>query len=582
MLIVNYQKSTINRFQRSMNFLDAFMQESGYNLYFPSVGEKFLTSSQSLATREKRLLIQHLDLSMVDMFWGEYYSTKQYQFHNKYLKSTLDCLLNDMNMAGIKRYGKRKVVRGISILDIFMIENSITQYSIDVGRRFLQCMETVSTLSSDLFSRTYQSTIKRINAYCSGKKPSLRRGAEHEFYCKELEQNLEVLVDRLSENQFKETRTPTNVIIKLDLYMAENNIDHYTPKVGEDFVEYYKNNCLIKSKGKQLIATIAHYNDVIAGNPFKKHHVKLKNQIPDQFRSSYNQYRDECRDSGNSESTLLQKDVSCKMFFNELIRIELYEITGITPSMVIEACANIASCHWNSVRGYLHYCAMHEIIAKDYSLFVPRKMKKMPIPTYYTKEERERLESAPNRDTPIGKRDYAIILIANRLGLRSSDIVNLNISQFSPDKKTIDFEQVKTKMSHSLPLFPEISAAIDEYINNARPESKSTKVFLTSYAPYEPLDHLSVHGILTKNFLLAGIDITKRKHGPHALRSSLATDLVNNGFTYDETKYVLGHYNRKSIHHYAMIDIHNLRTCARKPHPATGKFMLSLKLKEGS
>ena len=109
MLIVNYQKSTINRFQRSMNFLDAFMQESGYNLYFPSVGEKFLTSSQSLATREKRLLIQHLDLSMVDMFWGEYYSTKQYQFHNKYLKSTLDCLLNDMNMAGIKRYGKGKL-----------------------------------------------------------------------------------------------------------------------------------------------------------------------------------------------------------------------------------------------------------------------------------------------------------------------------------------------------------------------------------------------------------------------------------------------------------------------------------------
>lgn len=572
MRIVNYQNCYICSYQSSVNAIGDFMRSNRYGLYSPMIGNRFLESRQSLK-REEKAIVQHLDLALTSMFWGEYYGTKSYLIRNAFLNNAIQRLLNDLDLEEVK--GKWRVVRGVSILDIFMFENGITHYSLDVGDKFLQCMDTVSTLSEDLVSRIYQSTISRINAYFVGKTPNFRRGDIHIFYSEELQKNIDGLINRLNEKQFSNLRIPRNILIGLDRYMGKYAIEQYTPQVGADFIEYYKKQNP-KSKGKSVAATIAHFNDFILGNPFNRSHTKPQKPLPEMFMQSLNLYLEEELENGNKESTIIQKYDSCKLFISQLIQEGVHAISEVSSPLVVEACATLSCCHWNTIRGYLHWCALNKYTTKDYSFLVPHKKHSTPIPPYYTKEERQRLEAAPNRETPIGKRDYAIILIINRLGLRSSDIVNLDITKIHQGITTIDFEQYKTKIFHSLPLLAEISDAIDDYINNGRPNTDSKKLFITAIAPYKPLDHLSIHGIITKYFRLAGVDITKKRHGGHALRSSLGTDLVNNGFTYDETKYVLGHQDRNSTRHYAVIDIRNLRTCAIKPHPPGGIFETTL------
>ena len=72
--------------------------------------------------------------------------------------------------------------------------------------------------------------------------------------------------------------------------------------------------------------------------------------------------------------------------------------------------------------------------------------------------------------------------------------------------------------------------------------------------------------------MLAGVDISNRKHGAHALRASLTSDLINNGFSYEETRSVIGHKTKNVINHYGSLDVEHLRLCALEPIEPKGAF----------
>jgi len=295
--------------------------------------------------------------------------------------------------------------------------------------------------------------------------------------------------------------------------------------------------------------------------------------MPEGFQESFEAYFGECERNGNSIKTLMGKRKACEKLFLSLIQMGISNIHNLIPDSVVELCANLPSHYWDNIRAYLRYCVKHEYTSRDFSWLVPHKKSHYVIPPYYTKEERQRLEAAPDRSTPIGKRDYAIILIANRLGIRSSDIVELGFTEFNHNKRSIDFEQFKTKRKHSLPLLAEIEEAVNDYVVNGRPASNSNKVFLMSYAPFYPLGSSAIYGIITKYFILAGVNISNRKHGAHALRASISADLVNNGFSYEQTSDIIGHKDKNTITHYANLDVQHLRLCARKAYPPSGIFL---------
>ncbi len=189
-----------------------------------------------------------------------------------------------------------------------------------------------------------------------------------------------------------------------------------------------------------------------------------------------------------------------------------------------------------------------------------RRTKK--IPSVYTKEEVEKIISTPDRSNPTGKRDYAMVLLAARYGLRVSDIVGLRFKHIDWDSNLIKLDQIKTSRPISLPLSEEVGCALIDYIKYGRPKVNSPYIFLRSNAPYKELTPGVLSGNIANWIRTAGIDCGKRKTGTHALRHSLATNLLSVNETLPVISEILGHTTAYSTTAYLKISFAQLRQCA--------------------
>ena len=217
------------------------------------------------------------------------------------------------------------------------------------------------------------------------------------------------------------------------------------------------------------------------------------------------------------------------------------------------------------LRRTLRYLHSTGIIDTDLSVGLPkiRYSKKAKIPSAYTREEVEKMINCIDRGNPKGKRDYALILLAARLGLRASDIANLTFSSFKWDKNTVEVAQQKTGEPVVLPLLNDVGEAIIDYIRYSRPNSDEPFVFLKLNAPNDVMRANSIHSVVYTRLKSAGIKIPPgKKHGPHALRHSLASTLLENNVPMPVISEVLGHVDTDSTSVYMKIDISKLRECA--------------------
>jgi integrase len=198
----------------------------------------------------------------------------------------------------------------------------------------------------------------------------------------------------------------------------------------------------------------------------------------------------------------------------------------------------------------------------DFSVCVPKKAAPKPYPSVYTGKEIAQLLSSMDRTSSIGKRDYAILTIAAYLGMRWSDIANLEFSNIDYVGKSIKIIQVKTLSPLTLVLNDNVETAILDYIQNGRPQSKNNKIFLSSVAPFDPLGSGAGYAIAQAHFGLAEVPSKGRRLGTHALRASYATALIAKGLPYVVAQKALGHASPQSMKHYARVDIARLRECA--------------------
>jgi len=176
-------------------------------------------------------------------------------------------------------------------------------------------------------------------------------------------------------------------------------------------------------------------------------------------------------------------------------------------------------------------------------------------------EDLETAIKAIDRATAIGKRDYAVLLLAASTGLRSGDITKIELSDIDWRKNNIQVIQGKTQFPIYLPLQKGVGSALADYILNGRPESKSSRVFLRSVAPYQGLT--SVQDILRRWIKLAGVE---RKTGDgktfHGIRRMLGTNMVIAGIPVTTVSQVLGHQRLNATRQYISLDIEGLRECA--------------------
>lgn len=169
-----------------------------------------------------------------------------------------------------------------------------------------------------------------------------------------------------------------------------------------------------------------------------------------------------------------------------------------------------------------------------------------------------------DRSTAIGKRDYAILLLAASSGMRSGDIANMKLSDIDWRKNEIHIVQGKTRVPIILPLNKSVGAAMADYILNGRPKSKSQQIFLRSLAPFQGFkDGVSVACVLRRWMKAAGVSHRlgdgKTMHG---IRRMLGTQMTVEGVPVSTVAQILGHQNINATKPYISLDIEGLRECA--------------------
>jgi site-specific recombinase XerD len=216
------------------------------------------------------------------------------------------------------------------------------------------------------------------------------------------------------------------------------------------------------------------------------------------------------------------------------------------------------------IRNFLSYIYRIGNTGKDLSLIVPRYnyKKQAKLPSVYTKKEVLVILESIDRSTGSGKRDYAIIMLAVRLGLRASDISGLEFGHLLWSQNTISFQQRKTKETICLPLTVDVGEALIDYIKYVRPISNDPSVFLEKNYPHHPIHSKSVSYTADRIILGSGIKVGDRKHGSHALRHTMASMLLEKQVSLPVISSILGHSSIQTSMCYLRIDIEALRQCA--------------------
>jgi site-specific recombinase XerD len=219
----------------------------------------------------------------------------------------------------------------------------------------------------------------------------------------------------------------------------------------------------------------------------------------------------------------------------------------------------------SALRCFLRYLEEKGVTKKRLSLAVPSSgtRKTLVIPTLTVQEEQTIL-SVTARSTAMGKRNYAMVLLALRTGLRSIDIANLKLLDIKWKTGTIEIIQVKTGQPLILPLLDEVGNAMADYILNGRPYSNESYIFLRTQAPFQKLSsHSACYAVSCKILHDAGIrQGDNERKGFHCLRHSLAARMLAQEVPLPVISSILGHGNPESTKTYLSSDLEHLRVCA--------------------
>jgi site-specific recombinase XerD len=223
-----------------------------------------------------------------------------------------------------------------------------------------------------------------------------------------------------------------------------------------------------------------------------------------------------------------------------------------------------------ALRSLCRFLFIHGDTASDLSVCVPtvRQWRQSEVPSFLTPEEVERVIATADLSTSRGRRDRAILLLLARLGLRSREIVVLELDDLHWRTGEITIHG-KGQSLQRLPLLPDIGEALALYLREDRGTCASRRVFLREIAPCGGLAGPAAIGdIVRLAFARAGIERASRG-AAHLLRHSLATQMIRQGASLAQIAEVLRHCKENTTAIYAKVSCEALRGVAR-PWPISG------------
>ena len=221
-------------------------------------------------------------------------------------------------------------------------------------------------------------------------------------------------------------------------------------------------------------------------------------------------------------------------------------------------------------RAFLHHLKRTGLTENDLAEKLPtiKGNRQFRLPGVWRREDVLAVLNSIDRGSAVGKRDYAILLLITRYGLRSLDVRTLKLSSLRWSENLIEIVQSKTGEPLRLPLLQDVGWAIIDYLRNGRPPSPLPEIFLTCTVPFRSfgVHSCGLNAILAKRVRQAGVafprDVPK---GVHALRHTLASLMLAQGVELPVISAVLGHLRSESTGVYLHTDIEALRQCALDP-----------------
>lgn len=379
-----------------------------------------------------------------------------------------------------------------------------------------------------------------------------------------------------SESRLSNFRTVTK---RLLTFGADLGIECYSSYVGKQFLEKHYP---VEFDGRlvhELPCTTQYAWRTIAllngfhthGSFFRARRLKGNLQLTPEFQYLSDKFGDDCRSKGTSEATVYRRQADLRKFFNYLHsnKIAISEISYKTVvgflGTIITLSDDAVEHHRRTISLFLQFLFHNGYVSEDYSRNMPakRSLRKNSLPSVWEREDVDKLLSAVDRANPMGKRDYAILLLVTKLGLRVGDIRALCLGDIDWENSRLSFVQSKTQKRVDLPLPDDVGWAIIDYLKYGRPKTDIQNVFLTGRTPIMAFsDTSSLSGIIVRYAQMAKINLSKCKHGMHSLRHTLATRLMEENIPISTIANILGHTSTDTVKKYLQVDITHLRDCA--------------------
>lgn len=361
---------------------------------------------------------------------------------------------------------------------------------------------------------------------------------------------------------------------KIEGFIVHHDLTGYSSETGDRVLSETQGQYRAGSQG--LIRTVVHrLNDYSLGI-FKLSHSGMQGpRCPEQFAETLQRHIERLKKLGRSASTIKQSARYCTELLNYWDSHGVKNLSDVTTVHILGAFVASQSnkSGWATFcRGFLKFLHESGIHRTDLSVAIPTVRRPHPLPSTYSKPETNKLLLSIDRSTGLGQRNYAILLLVTRFGMRSSDIANLKLADVNFCTQTLSFVQKKTSVPQRFQLLPEIEDALHGYLTNARPESGDQSLFLRDVAPFTGIEASAVATFVGRQFKKAGIPSPGKKHGPHALRMTLASHLISEKVPYPVVARILGHESDGALKNYVRLDVEALRSCSLTAPTPTGLF----------
>jgi site-specific recombinase XerD len=215
-----------------------------------------------------------------------------------------------------------------------------------------------------------------------------------------------------------------------------------------------------------------------------------------------------------------------------------------------------------ALRSFLRHLLHRGAIQTDLAACVPTiaTWSQSKVPKFLAAEQIQSLLDSCDRNSAIGKRDYCILLLLARLGLRAGEVVTLTLDDIDWEAGVITVRG-KGKRVAQMPLPAEVGAALAGYLRRARPDCSSRRTFIREKAPLVGFaSSVAICSLVKRALKKAGVESVYR--GSHLFRHSLATTMLKHGASLREIGDLLRHRRPDTTAIYAKVDLVSLRSIA--------------------